>query len=192
MRGWISLTLDPDITQVIERLDRDIAASRRVSRLFHDELRPHITLGIFGDIDVPRAVEVLDQFAGCFPAMTLTFASLGIFLLDPPVLFAAPVVTSELLARHAWLHERLDGIVLRPDPPYLPAAWVPHCTIAAELPADALPGVVTLAGQLPMPLSGQVSGICLAPFPSGTVLHAVPLAATHGEREVPRQAPGGR
>lgn len=187
MRGWISLTLDPDITSGIERLDRDISAARRAPRLFHDELRPHITLGIFGDIDVPPAMTALDEFAACFPALPLTFASLGIFLLDPPVLFAAPVVTSRLLEPHAWLHRRLDGIALRPDPAYLPGYWVPHCTIAAELPLDALPDVVTLASQLPMPLTGQASGICLAACPGGPVLHAVPLpSASHEERP-----PGG-
>ena len=183
MRGWISLTLDPDTTAVIERLDRDIAAARRIPRLFHDGFRPHLTLGIFGEIDVQRAASVLDEFAGCFPVIPVAFASLGIFLLEPPVLFVAPVATPELLVRHAWLHERLSGIALHPDPPYLPGSWVPHCTIAAEIPASALPGVVTLASQLPIPLSGQVSGICLAAFPNGPVLHASALAP-------PREAPG--
>src|SRR5699024_702690 len=120
------------------------------------------------------------------------FASLGIFLLDPPVLFAAPVVTSDLLAQHGWLHGRLDGIALRPDPPYLPGSWVPHCTIAADLPTSALPGVVTLASQLPMPLAKQVSGVCLAASPNGPVLHDVPLQSAQEEHDAQARTPGGR
>lgn len=167
----LAMTLDAEAAAVIERVEAEIAAIHGQHRLYGNDLRPHLTVGMFEAVDVPAAATVLDAFADRFPAMTLTFSSLGVFVLETDVVFAAPIVTAELLERHAWLHERLAACTEGPFTPLLPGSWVPHATLAADVPLPLLPPILAAARAMPLPLEARLERIRLARFPIGPVLH---------------------
>ncbi len=68
---------------------------------------------------------------------SIWLATLGTVAGRPDELVLAAVVDAELLAVHAAVHDALAGRVKGPVAAYLPGAWLPHCVLATERPADA-------------------------------------------------------
>lgn len=64
-------------------------------------------------------------------------ATLGTVAGRADELVLAAVVDAELLAVHAAVHDALAGRVRGPVAAYLPGAWLPHCVLATDRPADA-------------------------------------------------------
>lgn len=93
---------------------------------------PHITLGVYpDDADAAALAASVAALGAGWRRLAVGFSGLGVFPAAGSVLYAAPVVTSALLVRHAQLLSRHV-----PDPLYASGAWVPHLTLAQDL-ADA-------------------------------------------------------
>jgi 2'-5' RNA ligase len=175
LRFAIMLTMDPATTGKIERIERDIAAVHHEHRPFDSDMRPHITLAACQHLDVSRCKLVMDEYANRGLMTTFHFGSLGVFTLESAVVFAAPVVTNDLLEGHRWFHQRLAEIASGPAVSYQPDNWVPHCTLAERIPKSLLPDVITIASAMSLPLRGQLEAVHLAEFPAARILHAVKL-----------------
>jgi len=124
--------------------------------------RPHLTLGVYGALDLNNAAAPLAALAAG-PVVPLTFASLGLF---PPsareaIVFAAPIVTAELLALHLRVRERLAGCAADPAPYYAPGRFVPHCTLTQGCPPTRIAEVLGVCRSLPLPLTGQIAAFGL-------------------------------
>lgn len=129
----------------------------------------HLTLAIHPDTaDAAALAAAADGWALARP---IAFAGFGLFPGAPSVLFLAPVPDAALLGAHADLHRRL--------PPgghahYAPGAWVPHATLAADLP-DAAPALAALAGMA-LPPAAPPASVDLVRFRPVEVLRRRPLA----------------
>lgn len=167
----LAMTLDPVAAATIERIEAAVATVHGQHRLYGGDVRPHLTFGMFESIDTDRAGDVLDAFVERFCAIPLTFAGLGMFVLETDVVFAAPIITAELLERHAWLHERLVHASGGPFAPLLPGSWVPHATLAADVPLQTLGAVIVAAREMPLPMEARLDTVLLARFPIGPVIH---------------------
>src|SRR5271170_4984984 len=120
----VTLRLAEDAASHVRRLLAVLAADDLA------DCAPHVTLAIYPD---DRGIDELRRTIGSlvaqWPALTVEFAALGLFPGVLPVLWVAPVVTMELLRRHAELAAALPA----PHPYYRPGSWVPHVTIAQHL-----------------------------------------------------------
>ncbi len=124
--------------------------------------RPHLTLCVYGAIDLSNAAAPLVTLAAG-SAVPLTFASLGLF---PPSareagVFAAPIVTAELLALHRRVRELLVAHASDPAPYYAPGQFVPHCTLTQQCPPARIAEVLSICRTLPLPLTGQITAFGL-------------------------------
>ena len=104
---------------------------------------PHVTLGIYAD-DAPafRLAAEIERFAADWTTLAVALSGFGIFPGANTILWAAPVVTQDLLDRHRAWHEALPEIPVHPH--YRPGAWVPHVTLSAALvdPGRALAALI--------------------------------------------------
>ena len=96
--------------------------------------RPHISLDVFDALNPEALRPVLESLAASTPPIETLFASVAAFPSNEGVVFLAPVVTHEMLDLHADFHRRLDRLGIACNPLYHPGHWVPHCTIAIDLP----------------------------------------------------------
>ena len=124
--------------------------------------RPHLTLGVYGALDLDNAATPLAALAAG-PVLPLTFASLGLF---PPsareaVVFAAPIVTTELLALQLCVRGLLAGCASDPAPYFAPGRFVPHCTLTQRCPPARIADALDLCRGLPLPLTGQITAFGL-------------------------------
>jgi 2'-5' RNA ligase len=170
------LTLDPASTETIERIEREIADVHALHRPFDSEVGPHITLAACEELDLPACASLLAEWAGGVEDRLVRLESLGVFLLESAVVFAAPVVTRALLALHERAHHGLRELATELAVPYLPDNWVPHCTLAERIPKPLLPEVIALASRLPLPLAGRLDAVQIAEFPAAKIVHSVGVA----------------
>jgi 2'-5' RNA ligase len=105
----------------------------------------HISLAVY-DEDVPVAdlTKAASLFSQALQPVPVRFQSLGIFP-GGGILFAAPTITSPLLALHARYHA--GAADLRPNcwDHYRPGAWVPHATLAEKLSPRSASRIVAAA-----------------------------------------------
>ncbi|MBN9100546.1 MAG: 2'-5' RNA ligase family protein [Pseudonocardia sp.] len=85
---------------------------------------------------------------------SLWLATLGAVAGRPDELVLAAVVDAELLAVHAAVHDALAGRVKGPVAAYLPGAWLPHCVLATERPAEVFAALHPVA-----PIRARVVGV---------------------------------
>jgi 2'-5' RNA ligase len=134
---------------------------------------PHITIAIYPDVtpeDVLRAAA--DKLSRRWKELPFTLSGFGIFPEPSATIWAAPVVTEALLARHADLHAALPGLMT--DPHHQPGAWMPHITLSG--PIRDLPAALKALLPLWQPINGVLDRLDLVHFPPVAVLQSYDLS----------------
>ncbi|MGK9171511.1 2'-5' RNA ligase family protein [Inquilinus limosus] len=174
----VHLDLDPlsaaalaPLIEAVERADCDAMTPPRA------EVTPHVTLGVYERL-VPAAAAVsLQRFADGQAALGIQLASLGLFPGPPAVLFAAPVISAELLALHRAYHQATWAAGPRCWAHYLPGAWVPHVTLGEGLRPATVPLAVGNAIAAWQPRPAVLNKISLVRFHPVEVLWSGALRA---------------
>jgi 2'-5' RNA ligase len=98
----------------------------------------------------------------------MSLSGLGAFPGNGTVLWAVPIVTRDLLARHQAIQTALPD--LKVDAHYRPGAWVPHVTLSAALP-DPGPALMALLSSWE-PTTGFLDRVELVRFRPVEVLYS--------------------
>jgi 2'-5' RNA ligase len=170
------LYFDSETERILNGLESDLQSQGIQSFPRAIRTRPHITLAGFEPPLPSRLIEALKVFASQNPAQPVHLAAAGAFPSDQGVVFLSPVVTSSLLELHARFHTLLSNFSLQRNPYYLPGAWMPHCTIAAELHPDHLPQVLQACQTAGVYRSGKLVELGLVNFPPVEEIAAFPFS----------------
>lgn len=165
----VTMCLDAPSTQSIAALWEALADAGIDTDRHALGYPPHITLAVYADHAPAEALRAaLQELAGEWRALPITFAGFGMFPAPSPILWLAPVPNQELLARHAALLAALPA--LTPDPHYAACHWTPHVTLSGALrdPAAALQTVLPIW----RPMQGSLTCAELVRFPPVKVLHS--------------------
>jgi len=129
--------------------------------LLKAEIRPHITLGIFDELNCQPCESQLARLAAQTHPIEFQITHLGLFTHPELVVFAAPTITAELIAFHQKLHEIMASESKAPWEMYLPGKWVPHCTLALGFEIGQLGKIFEkcLELQLPMQIKTDQVGV---------------------------------
>ena len=93
---------------------------------------PHITLTIYDDIDPDRLYSAFESAVSGLPTISARFEHLDTFVTPSAVVvWAAPILGSEVYALHERIHSLIEPEMCRPH--YRPASWVPHCSLATAI-----------------------------------------------------------
>ncbi len=170
----ITLRFDTATAPVIAAMWRTLAAAGIDSDQHDLGYAPHITLAVYADA-APAAMlrDALEHATTGWDRLPVTLAGFGIFPGPAAIIWAAPVVTQALLARHAALHAALPG--LTPHAHYRPDAWVPHVTLSGAL-ADPAAALALLQPHW-RPVTGLLDRIDLVRFRPVDVLFSRALPA---------------
>ncbi len=107
-------------------------------------IRPHISLAGVEHLDAQQVCAMLKTFAPSASPLTIKFGAVGTFPTEQGVVYLAPIVTSELLRLHEELGVRLADLGLSSHEYYRPGNWIPHCTVAINLPPASVPAAVNI------------------------------------------------
>jgi len=126
--------------------------------------RPHLSLAVFERIDPDENYNTLRAFAECCPPMTIRLSAVGTFPGDTGIVFLSPVVTPELLALHERLHKRLDAAGTPSMDYYRPGRWIPHCSVALDVPDSKLSLAIDLSRKSDVFGEATLTDISLVSF----------------------------
>jgi 2'-5' RNA ligase len=129
----IELTFDKESEEKIYSLALTIKKNG-INNIFIDMgNRPHIALLIFDELDVKKAVSLLNNL----PIMSffIDIQGIGTFPGKENVIFLIPKVTKSLLDLNACIYDCFKHIA-DCQPYYTPEMWIPHCTIGIDIGND--------------------------------------------------------
>ncbi|MHB1485252.1 MAG: 2'-5' RNA ligase family protein [Saccharofermentanales bacterium] len=125
----LEMFFDPE-TEIIINGYLDELKDAGISKYLLDVVsRPHITIGVFNDIDVADCGKRLAGFCKDKEILNLTLSSIGIFTNPKPCVFLAPVVDRKMLDMHDGLQELFSDLDASGYEFYNKDTWVPHCAI---------------------------------------------------------------
>jgi 2'-5' RNA ligase len=108
-------------------------------------IRPHLSLAGIEILDADPLYHGLGDFAKSAAPLTVNLSAVGTFPTAQGVVYIAPVVSSELIKLHQTFHDWLADLGLTSMEYYRPENWVPHCTVAINLPPESVPEAVAVA-----------------------------------------------
>jgi 2'-5' RNA ligase len=161
----IELYLAEPEAEVIRQIWQELA-DIGLCGLIDNHSRPHISLAAFQEVDRAAIAAQLDRFFKEHLLRPVTFDMLGFFPVTR-VLHAAPTVTPWLLELHAAFHQAVAGIVKGPSRYYLPGRWVPHCTLAFDIPPERVAEAFIRAARSWTGMTGHFDEVGLI-IPSAT------------------------
>jgi 2'-5' RNA ligase len=171
----ITLRLDATAAVTVEAMWHALASRNLTVEALSLGYPPHLTLAVFAeDANPERLLAAARECAGHWPKTPTTFASLGLFAGPPSTLFLAPIVTPELLARHATLLTLVAGEPI--DPHYQRGQFVPHVTLASDLTDPAV--AVAALNPLPLPVTAILDRLDVVRFRPVEVLQSQILLHT--------------
>jgi 2'-5' RNA ligase len=160
----VELSFDRATDAVVRRVWDELAREGVNDFMAGFGVHPHISLAVFDELMVDEADPQIAEFARRLVPLPVTLSSIGVFAGDAGVVFFGAVVTDELLATHAEIHRRLKPLGRGAWSYYDRGEWVPHCTLAMDLPADRIPHAVEIARRTLLPLRGTLERVSLVKF----------------------------
>ena len=151
---------DPNMTAAVRRAWSHIEAAGLSCEMPEVGWKPHITLSGCYNLPLDTYLPALQNFAGQTKPLDITLASVGYFGGgELHTLFLLSAVTIELLNLHERHHHLLTTHCAAVSPYYVPNQWIPHCTLAVNLPAEALAQAVKLPNGFGLPIKGRLEAI---------------------------------
>jgi hypothetical protein len=159
----------------------DVDASRRVAALWRAleaegvptlgtalgaRHRPHVSLAVARSFSPSQVASALDGIT-VGPAIRLSLDFVGQFV--GRVLWLGVVPSSELLAHHRLVHERLAAGGVEVWDLYQPGRWVPHCTVAMRVPNPLMAISVRRCLEV-LPIEASVVGASITDHANGIVV----------------------
>ena len=175
MAKAVSLWFDDALEARIRSMWAELAQHRISSALHDGPYRPHVTLGVWEQLDLEVFVPAASRLARDLEPFPITFDSVGTFPGTPAVVFLRPGSSGALRSVHERIHARVGESGTGPSPLYAPGRWQPHCTLAWQLDREGLRRACDLLRGSPLPGAGTVAAIGVIDTPAEIERHRLPL-----------------
>jgi 2'-5' RNA ligase len=175
----VQFYFDRALEDAVFELRRALTAAGVTPTLDHLGDRPHVSASVLALLDAAVFRSCLERLSRSLAPFSIALSALGAFPTAEGVLFLTPAPTASLLQAQRLVHEELLGLGASPSPYYVPEAWVPHCTIALDLPTNEVHRAFQIGLANFRPLSGQVRALGVIEFPPVKALYGFPLGGTN-------------
>lgn len=151
----IELFLDQEtckhIRQVWERL-HDLGIG---SPLYDSGAFPHVTLSIFDELDLESSKVSIELLAERFSAFEVTFTGVATFSEARNVVFLQAEDSSYLDGMKQLLSSSLKRTSAEEWYYSREERWVPHVTLAIDVPDEKMDTAVNISSRIPLPLKSR-------------------------------------
>ncbi|WOK92053.1 hypothetical protein Cni_G00744 [Canna indica] len=181
----VELYFDPALENQVLKAWNVLARRQISTQLIEMAARPHLTLLSVPSLDPLRLHGALRALAARLDPLPLSLSSVGAFPSSYDgnnskgggVLFLAPTPSAALLHLHSQLCEALrkEGVELPED--FRPDSWVPHCSVAQDVPRSRISDAFCILRDLKLPVSGYAMDIGLVEFSPVREIFSFPLGS---------------
>ena len=152
----IELFLDQETCKHIRRVWERIHDLGIGGPLYDSGAFPHITLSIFDQLDLETSKEGIDLLAERFSAFDLTFTEVATFTEARNVVFLKAEKSPRLTEMKRLLSTTLEDTPAEEWYYSRQDRWIPHVTLAIDVPIDTMSTAVRIAGDIPLPLESRI------------------------------------
>jgi len=178
----ISLWFDDESEKKIRNIWKALSESNLSSVLWTGSYRPHITLAVCEELNLPLFKESLSELFKATESFQLTLPLIGCFTSLPgnlsssgSAVFLGVTPTNFLLNFHAEIHKQIGFFGKTPKKYYLPNIWNPHCTLAPGVLSENIPNVIKVVQKTDLPLVIKVTRIGVIDTPAEIELDYIKL-----------------
>lgn len=168
----VELDLDSASGALVRRLWRALA-DVGVTWMQQSGATPHVSLAIWERLNQPAFDAELARLVAVTRAIPVTFDAVGTF--PGGAVFLRPVADPALVELQRRWHARLSPFAAEPWNYYLPESWVPHCTLATEVPPERMADAIAVAQRAPLPIVGRLEAVGIVEFRPVRLLARHPL-----------------
>ncbi|MGM0845200.1 MAG: 2'-5' RNA ligase family protein [Bacillota bacterium] len=158
---WVAALFDEKTENEIKDIWKEL--SEESLSFYSDEIkngRPHLTIASYTELNKQKYIEEMNTFYSNKNEIDICFNTLGSFL-NYGTLFFSPTVTKELMNLHsshyAFFHKNNEAA----NSLYKPDTWIPHCTLANNLPEEELAAVFQYCLKRNDSIRGRITAIGL-------------------------------
>jgi 2'-5' RNA ligase len=154
----IELLFDEFATRRCVDLWRRLESRFDCRKLSRDGGQPHLSLALIDEgfeIDLDEMVETVALNTGVFE---LRFTNVSQFDSAEGVVFLEPESSEPLLHCHELVHHSLRERAVPSNALYAPELWIPHSTVAIDVPIDVRKEAASVAAES-LPISTLISTI---------------------------------
>lgn len=143
---------------------RSLSRKKLSANLEEAEIRPHITLAVFDELDCRPCESELARIAHVTRSISFQVTHFGLFTNPEPVVFAAPIFTKMLFNLHKQIHNALLVNAKNPWKFYQPDQWVPHCTLAIGFSLKNIGKIIHECMAINLPMLVQATQVGIVEF----------------------------
>jgi 2'-5' RNA ligase len=151
----IELFLDQETCKHIRRVWERLHDLGIGGPLYDSGAFPHITLSIFDELDLESSKRNIELLAERFPSFELSFTEIATFTEARNVVFLKADESSTLTSMKEYLSRALATTAAEEWYYSRDERWVPHVTLAIDVPAEQIQAAVEIASHIPLPLIGS-------------------------------------
>ncbi|XP_038984053.1 uncharacterized protein LOC120111322 [Phoenix dactylifera] len=183
----VELYFDPALENQVLKAWNVLARRQISTQLIEMAARPHLTLLSSPSLDPLKIHSALRSLASRLDPLPLSLSSVGAFPSSSSsdaaggggggVLFLAPTPSSALLHVNSQLCDafKKEGVELPEE--FRPDAWVPHCSVAQDVPRSRMAEAFCILRDLKLPVSGYAMDIGLVEFSPVREIFSFPLGS---------------
>lgn len=159
------------ITELMERLET-VGVGLSLRSL---GFTPHLSLATCQAIDEDESRKLLRELARQTSPFPIAFEAAGAFPPEGATLFLVPATNLDLIRLHRTFWESFVLQAEEPSDFYTPERWVPHCTVARDVP-PAERARALVAALAPLPLRGRITEVGLTGYRPAVRRFCFPLS----------------
>ncbi|XP_022989855.1 uncharacterized protein LOC111810600 [Cucurbita pepo subsp. pepo] len=160
----IELYFDPALENQVLKAWNVLARRQISTQLIEIESRPHITLFSSPFLEPTKVESIVKNFASKQEPLPLSLASIGSLPNDNNILFLGPAPSISLLQFQSQLCEAMRKEGIETGEEYRLGSWIPHCSVAQEVPKARMAEAFCVLRDLKLPVSGYAIDIGLVEF----------------------------
>lgn len=146
---------------------------------------PHVSLAVFRHGEPAHINRVVSDLAGRLSSFNVQFSTVGAFRTDEGVVFLAPEPSSELRDAHAHMMEVLGAEGGLVEAYYRPSAWLPHCTVAFNVPGGSMDAVIDACQHAHTPFEARIRRLSAVRYRPPDIICSAELAEPLTESKGP-------
>lgn len=146
---------------------------------------PHVSLAVFRHGEPAHINRVVSDLARRLSSFSVKFAAIGAFRTDEGVVFLALEPSSELRGAHARMMEVLGAENALVEAYYRPTAWLPHCTVAFNVPGGSMDAVIEACQRAHTPFEARIRRLSAVRYKPADIICSIELAEPLTEERGP-------
>jgi 2'-5' RNA ligase len=188
----IEVNFDRTSEQHLRDLIKSLADEHGAGVLTELDSRPHISLAVLDRVEPAALCDVVARSIGQICTIPVRLSATGAFPGPTGIVFVAPAASRALMEMHFHFYKALLAEGMTSQEHYSPDHWVPHCTVAIDLPNEEVPKIVDIVRQAPIYRQAYLESITVVEFRPVRELRSYALSPANPPVKLARQSVGVR